>query len=186
MGQRAGKVCPGRIAIRLAALALSIPCLASCRGDRILRIDSVPPGATVRLDDKVIGRTPLEIDFENYGQRRLSLYKATYRTYTEPLVISAPWWARFPVDLLTEVILPLGLDDVRETRIVLVADAGEVEATVATHEFIEHALRARSGDELEGVPLAGESSEGPQEAVAAEAVAANADADSDADADDAH
>lgn len=139
----------------LAVLLLAVPGLESCRGDRILRLDSVPSGATVRLDDRVIGRTPLEIDFENYGQRRLSLYKATYRTYSEPLVIKAPWWARFPVDLLTEVILPLGLDDVREKRIVLVADAGEEEATVATQEFVEHALRARGGDELLGVPLAG-------------------------------
>ncbi|QDV08748.1 PEGA domain protein [Planctomycetes bacterium Poly30] len=136
---------------------LALPVLASCRGDRLLLIESVPPGATVRLDDKVIGRTPLEIDFENYGQRRLSLYKETYRTYSEPLVIRAPWWARFPVDLLTEVLLPLGLDDVRSERIVLVPDAGEVVATVATQEFIDHALRARKGDELQGVPLAGES-----------------------------
>ncbi|MFT5733691.1 MAG: hypothetical protein ACJAZN_002391 [Planctomycetota bacterium] len=130
--------------------------LSGCRGDRILRIESIPPGATVRLDDHVIGRTPLEIDFEHYGQRRLALYKATYRTYSEPLELLAPWWARFPIDLLTEVILPLGLDDVREKVIVLTVDAGETEATVATQEFIEHAVRARSGDKLEGVPLAGD------------------------------
>ena len=123
--------------------------LTGCRGDRILRIESVPSGATVRLDDRVIGRTPLEIDFKDYGQRRLALYKETYRTYSEPLILKAPWWARFPVDLLTEVVLPLRLHDVREARIVLAPDAGEEEATVATQEFIEHALRARSGDRFD-------------------------------------
>lgn len=138
---------------RWATLCVLAPILSQllcgCRGDRILRIESVPPGATVRLDDQVIGRTPLEIDFEHYGQRRLALYKATYRTYSEPLILKAPWWARFPVDLLTEVVLPLGLDDVREARIVLAPDAGEEEATTATQEFIENALRARGGDRLE-------------------------------------
>lgn len=139
-----------RPGIRSCATLLALASLSlGCRGDRILRIESVPPGATVRLDDQVIGRTPLEIDFEHYGQRRLALYKTTYRTYSEPLILRAPWWARFPVDLLTEVILPLGLDDVRETRIVLAPDAGEAEATDATQEFIENALRARSGDRLE-------------------------------------
>ena len=131
--------------------------LAGCRGDRILRIESVPSGATVRLDDQVIGRTPLEIDFEHYGQRRLALYKATYRTYSEPLILRAPWWARFPIDLVTEVILPLGLDDVREARIVLAPDAGEPEASSATEEFLDNALRARSGDRLDGTS-AGEAS----------------------------
>ena len=129
-------------------LALS-SLLVGCRGSRTLRIESVPSGATVRLDDQVIGRTPLEIDFEHYGQRRLALYKTTYRTYSEPLILRAPWWARFPVDLVTEVLLPLGLDDVREARIVLAPDAGEPEANDATQNFLENALRARGGDRLD-------------------------------------
>lgn len=145
----------GRQVVGFALLGIILPLLSGCRGDRILRIESIPPGATVRLDDRVIGRTPLEIDFEHYGQRRLSLYKETYRTYSERLDLRAPWWARFPIDLVTEVLLPLRLDDVREQRIILSADVGESEATVATQEFVEHALKARAGDMLEGVPIAG-------------------------------
>lgn len=129
--------------------------LSGCRGDRILRIQSIPEGATVRLDDRVIGRTPLEISFDHYGQRRLALYEIGHRTYSEPLIIKAPWWARFPVDILTEVILPLGIDDVREVEIDLVRDTGS-EAEVATEEFLDHAKRARAGESLVGVPLAGQ------------------------------
>lgn len=130
--------------------------LSGCRGDRLLRIDSVPSGAVVRLDDRVIGITPLEVPFEHYGQRRLALYSEGSRTYSEPLVLKAPWHARFPIDILTEVLLPLGLDDVRDLRIDLVADAG-TEAEVATDEFLDHAKRARKGEDLTGVPLAGQS-----------------------------
>lgn len=106
----------------------------------------------------------MELDFEHYGQRRLALYKTTYRTYSEPLILKAPWWTRFPIDLVTEVLLPLGLDDVRTKRIVLTPEVGEVESTVATQAFIEHAIRARSGDLLEGTPVAGEEPEAPSSA----------------------
>ena len=128
--------------------------MAGCRGDRILKIDSIPQGAEVRLDDELVGLTPLEVDFEHYGQRRLGLYRVGYRTYSERLPVEAPWWARFPVDILTEVILPLGLDDVREVRVDLVADTGD-EAERAIEEFRDHAQRARAGESLVGVPLAG-------------------------------
>lgn len=130
-------------------------CLGGCRGDRLLRIDSVPRGAVVRLDDRVIGVTPLEVPFKHYGQRRLALYSEGSRTYSEPLVLKAPWHARFPIDILTEVILPLGLDDIRELRIDLVADVG-TEAEVATDEFLDHAKRAREGEDLKDVPIAGQ------------------------------
>ena len=49
---------------------------------------------------------------------------------------------------MTEVFLPLGLDDVREVRIVLAPDAGEDEATIATQGYLDNALRARGGDLL--------------------------------------
>ena len=124
-------------------------------GDRILRIESDPPGATVRLDDRVIGVTPIDVEFQHYGQRRLALYRTGYRTYAEPLQLNAPWFARWPVDMLTEVILPLGLDDVRTLRIDLVEDAGS-EAALGIREFHQHAGRARDGESLKGVPIAGD------------------------------
>lgn len=130
--------------------------LSSCVGDRILRIESDPPGATVRLDDRVIGVTPIDVEFQHYGQRRLALYRTGYRTYSEPLKLKAPWFARWPIDMFTEVILPLGLDDVRTMRIDLVEDTG-AEAAVAIEEFRDHATRARGGDSLLDVPIAGQS-----------------------------
>ena len=143
---------------RLAAVAVVALALCACRGDRLLRVESTPPGAVVRLDDSVIGRTPLEVPFEHYGRRRLSLYRAGYRTYTQKLELDAPWFAIFPIDVFTEVLLPLGLDDVRTLQIPLVPDTGD-EAAPATEEFVEHAMRARAGEDLVGVPIAGQDPE---------------------------
>ena len=144
----------------LAALAASG--LSGCVGDKVLKIDSRPTGASVRLDDTLVGVTPLELPLEHYGRRRLALYKDGYRTYSEPLRLDPPWWARFPIDIFTEVVLPLGLDDVREIEIDLVADTW-TEAQVATKEFRLHALRARAGEDLRDEPIAGEV--GPPEVV---------------------
>lgn len=129
--------------------------LGGCVGDRLLVLDSVPTGADVRLDDRLIGVTPLRVPFQHYGQRRLALYKDGYRTYTAPLRLRAPWWARFPIDIFTEVLLPLGLDDVREITIDLVPDTGSA-ARVATEEFLRNAQSARSEEDLFDVPIAGQ------------------------------
>ena len=160
MGECADPEGRGRRVLGALALAAAALGASSCVGDRVLRIESDPPGATVRLDDQVIGVTPIDVEFQHYGQRRLALYRTGYRTYSEPLALNAPWFARWPVDMLTEVVLPLGLDDVRTLRIDLVEDAG-TEAEVAIQEFHDHAGRARDGESLEGVPIAGE--EGPDE-----------------------
>ncbi|MEM6675721.1 MAG: PEGA domain-containing protein [Planctomycetota bacterium] len=148
-----------RLTLAVALLAVA----AGCRGDRLLRVESTPPGATVRLDDVVIGRTPLEVPFGHYGRRRLSLYRPGYRTHTESLELKTPWYARFPIDVFTEVLLPLDIDDVRERDILLVPDTG-AEAAPATEEFIVHALLARDGDELLDVPIAGTSDDEGDEA----------------------
>lgn len=139
---------------RTAAAALLALGASGCVGDKVLKIDSRPTGASVRLDDTLVGVTPLELPMEHYGRRRLALYKEGYRTYAEPLTLDPPWWARFPVDIFTEVLLPLGLDDVREIEIDLVADTG-TEARAATADFMDHALRARAGEDLRGEPIAG-------------------------------
>jgi len=153
---------PNHRSPRPALVVLAAAGLAGCVGDKVLEIDSRPTGASVRLDDTLVGVTPLELPLEHYGRRRLALYKEGYRTYSEPLRLDPPWWARFPIDIFTEVVLPLGLDDVRTIEIDLVADTGS-EAQAATAEFRVHALRARAGEDLRDEPIAGEV--GPPEIV---------------------
>lgn len=145
---------PSRRPLTVAVPLLGAVLAASCVGERELVITSIPEGAVVRLDDRIVGLTPLEVPFRHYGTRRISVYREGYRTFSEPLKLRAPWYARFPMDILTEVILPLGIDDVREINVDLVADTGD-EAKTATDEFAEHAAKARRGESLMGEPIAG-------------------------------
>ena len=84
-----------------------------CRTRRYLEITSSPPGAEVRLDDEAVGRTPVKVPFEHYGTRRITYYLAGYRSYSRRIRLKPPWHARFPIDIVTEVLVPLGLTDRR-------------------------------------------------------------------------
>ncbi|MEM9383043.1 MAG: PEGA domain-containing protein [Planctomycetota bacterium] len=156
------RVRPTRGLARAVAVALvGALVLTGCRGSRVLRVRSTPAGATVRLDDTVVGRTPIDIPFKDYGRRRLSLYRPGYRTHTQKLKLDPRWWKRFPLDIVSELLLPFGFDDVRELDIPLAPDSG-TEAEPATDEFVDHALRARSGESLEDVPVIGSTPEDEQ------------------------
>jgi len=96
----------------LAPLLLALAS-ASCRTSRYLEITTTPPGAEVRLDDDAVGRTPLRIPFEHYGTRRVTFYLEGYRTKSGRIRLKAPWYARFPLDIVFEVLLPVGLTDRR-------------------------------------------------------------------------
>ena len=101
---RRTRICPRGWGILLACL----PLLVGCRTERHLTVTSIPSGAFVRLDEALIGTTPLEHEFVHFGRRRLTLYYPGYRTWSEPIHLKAPWRARFPLDVLTEVLLPFG------------------------------------------------------------------------------
>jgi hypothetical protein len=96
-----------RQALALTLLAL----LAACRADRVLIVTSDPPGAEVLLDGTGLGVTPVEHDFVHYGTRRLTLYLDGYLTSSEVIDMSPPWFGRFPLDLITEVLVPFGWRD---------------------------------------------------------------------------
>lgn len=103
----------------LAALLLAAPPLAGCRAQRTLVISSEPPGAEVRLDDEIVGETPLTKPFVHYGTRRLTLRKDGYLTWSSRVEVEAPWYGRFPWDLFSEVIFPIGWKDRHEYHVEL-------------------------------------------------------------------
>ena len=71
---------------------------------RTITITSEPPGALVWLNDREIGRTPVEVDFDFYGTYDVRLVKAGY----EPLLTSgkanSPWWDTLLLDLVAELV----------------------------------------------------------------------------------
>ncbi len=147
--RRAARGWKGLLAGGLAtALVLA---LSSCGARRYLNVTSEPPGAQVRLDEDLIGRTPLEFPFEHYGDRRLSLYLSGYSVYSERLRLKTPWHARFPFDIFTEVLLPLNLKYEKDVHVVLDLDDGaRVQGNLSS--FVERAEAIRDALPGQGKP----------------------------------
>lgn len=133
----------------VAALVLAAA-LAGCRGERTLSLTSTPVGAEARLDDELLGVTPLTIPIDHYGRRRLTLYLPDSRLYSEPIDLNAPWWTYFPVDILTELLNPIRLHDRQSYHVDLLPATG-VEAEPVTASFIEEAIRIRTEARAEGI-----------------------------------
>jgi hypothetical protein len=103
--------------------------LAGCATKRELIIDSVPQGALIRLDDTVVGTTPFKMGFEAYGTRRVTLYLEGYRSKSELVDVDPPWYGRFPLDIVSEVLLPFGWHDLHPVMIALEPEGGTVTET---------------------------------------------------------
>lgn len=114
--------------VRLEGLGIALGLLAcaSCAAQRELRISSDPPGALVLLDDQVVGTTPYEQSFQAYGTRRVTLYRSGYRTSSRLVELIPPWYARFPLDIVSEVLIPVGWKDVHPVDFKLEPESGEV------------------------------------------------------------
>jgi len=102
---------PRSTRVRHVVFACSALLLGACRAQRTLSITSEPNGSEVRLDGERVGVTPLELEFEHYGRRRVAIYAEGFRTYSRIVDLAPPWYAQFPFDVLTEVLVPVGWRD---------------------------------------------------------------------------
>jgi len=126
------------------AAALGLALLAgSCAVERVLAVESDPPGASVQLDGQPIGNTPLEHRFQHYGKRLLTINLTGYSTWNRQLALRTPWWSYFPLDIVSEVVLPFGWKDRHEVRAQLVPHVGEV-AVGDLREVLRRAEALRS------------------------------------------
>jgi len=101
----------------------------------------------VRLDEEVIGNTPLEHEFVHGGKRRLTLYLPGRRTWSQRVDLDGPWYSRFPLDLVTEVILPLGREHRFPFEVRLIPDTGaEPGSDAAITDFVERAVALRRAE----------------------------------------
>ena len=106
-------------------LARSIPMLllaavaAGCV-QRRMTIRSNPPGALVYVDDYQLGTTPVSHDFVYYGTRKIRLVKDGYETLTVRQPFPIPWYEYFPLDFVSENLIPW---EIRDERVVDLAMA---------------------------------------------------------------
>jgi hypothetical protein len=94
-------------AVGAAVLAAS---LAGCV-DRFVSLRSEPPGAVVYLDGEKVGETPCEVKYIWYGTRELVIERKGYKVVREMISLRLPWWQFFPMDFITDVLVPFTLTD---------------------------------------------------------------------------
>ncbi len=108
--------------------------------DRLLTIDSDPPGSVVYMNDQELGRTPLRKDFTVYGNYDVQVRKDGYQTLKTNTQIQEPWWQLIPLDLVTEV-LPLRFRDERHLQYTLSPTTQE---SVDAHVMVDRATELKS------------------------------------------
>ncbi|HOB75794.1 MAG TPA: PEGA domain-containing protein [Phycisphaerae bacterium] len=88
-------------------LALSLPgCVR-----RTVTINTQPQGATVSLNDEVVGTTPVTTDFLWYGDYDVIIRKEGYETLKTNHRLKAPWYQAPGLDFFTEILLPFQFHD---------------------------------------------------------------------------
>jgi hypothetical protein len=114
---------------------------------RLLKIESEPPGATVILDGKPAGATPLEVSFTWYGDREIILEKAGHESVRVIEPVPTPWWQIFPLDFITDVLLPIPITDKHEFHYVLKPHDSSVETYKNTRKRADDFRKKAAGDE---------------------------------------
>ncbi len=125
-----------RVAFVVLAVGLS---LGGCV-QRRMTVRSNPPGALVYVDDYQLGTTPVSHDFVYYGTRKIRLVKDGYETLTVRQPFPLPWYQIFPLDFVTENLLPWEIRDERVVELAMVPAASTPPESV-----VARAEQARRG-----------------------------------------
>ncbi|MFA4986190.1 MAG: PEGA domain-containing protein [Candidatus Brocadiia bacterium] len=92
--------------ILLVALVLLAGCVK-----RTVTIESIPSGAEVFLDGKLVGNTPLSLAFTYYGNHHIRIVKEGYTTLLGTLALKAPMYDKPGIDFFSENIVPWTIRD---------------------------------------------------------------------------
>jgi len=97
----------------LIVVVTSVVLSAGCV-QREMVISTDPPGAIVLVDGTERGTTPARVEFDYYGTHEIELRHPGYRTLTSVKKVSPPWYEVFPLDVFSELLLPVKLVDRHE------------------------------------------------------------------------
>jgi len=101
-----------RTGLLLAACLLLPRCI-----ERRLLVRTEPPGARVFLDGALRGTSPIEIPFSAYGTRELTVRRPGFRALRRRISVAPPWYTLPGLDLITELLWPLTIEDRREVLV---------------------------------------------------------------------
>lgn len=92
---------------------------------RRMTVRTNPPGATVSVDNQLIGTSPAATSFVYYGTRELRIEKDGYRTETIRRKIKPPWYQWPVLEFVSETLWPGEIRDERIIDVELVPQAIE-------------------------------------------------------------
>ncbi len=78
---------------------------------RTVTINTKPEGATVALNEEVVGTTPVTTDFLWYGDYDVLVRKEGYETLRTNRHLNAPWYQLPVIDFFAETLLPIPFHD---------------------------------------------------------------------------
>lgn len=110
------KLCPARrgrstflVLLFLVMLMPSLGCV-----HREMMIYSEPNGARVFVNDVEVGTAPCKVPtnlFQDYGHYKIRLLRQGYEPFETSQYVKAPVYQYFPLDFVSEVLLPFPLHD---------------------------------------------------------------------------
>lgn len=136
--------------LRVLPLCLAALLVSSATGcvHRRMTVRSNPPGALVFVDNVEIGTTPVSTDFIYYGTRRIELVKDGYETLVVHQKIPAPWFQWFPLDFVTENLVPADIRDERAFDFAM-----RPQTVVPTEQLLDRASQLRQTSRAAGAAL---------------------------------
>ena len=124
--------------VTLAALAALVP---GCVERRLL-IQADPPASLVFVDGVELKDDPEThvptVRYEHYGIRRVVVRAPAHAVHERLVTLDPPWWQIFPVDLVTDVLIPWTITDERAVLVKLEA-APEATSAAAGERALERA-----------------------------------------------
>jgi hypothetical protein len=130
--------CTKRNLLKTFALLSGLLALGGCV-ERIMKIDSDPPGARVFVNDREVGLTPVKFSFLWYGDYDIILRRDGFQTHKTNYRVDAPWYQYPPIDLVAECLIPTTIRDEH----ILPTYALEPVSAAAIPDVIERAIQTR-------------------------------------------
>lgn len=94
-----------------ACAALGVLLAASGCTSRGMTVTSVPPGAEVSINRRVVGVTPIRVGYTHYGTYRLELRKERYLPLIREEPVNPPIYGYDPLTFVADNLLPARIND---------------------------------------------------------------------------
>ena len=99
-----------RNSIAILVLLVFVLLIGGCV-ERKLTVLTEPVGAIVALNDEEIGRSPVTVSFEWYGDYNVRISKEGYETLKTHRKLKGPWYDKFPFDFFAQILNPRRIEN---------------------------------------------------------------------------